>query len=418
MKIFGDVTAKEFVIFRAGTWNGETFTEADLDEMAKNFNEQEAPHIILGHSTDYKGKTLIPSFGRILGGLKRVGKDLVAVGTVFNENMAGWIRDGFFPQRSVEMTKDNKRILAVAMLGAMPPAVKGMDMMQYALKDSALAFSDVSDSRVIEFVEDGAVELTAIDEIEKKAQEDTLKSVSECCALFIKNVEALLADDKYDGDRLMAEVWELQGDLARELNLHGQFIQKIEQIEEAQEEYSHKDYWKEFASKIKSLFNNRKEQDEMEKQKEEGYQKQIADLEAKVKEFADAEAKRAEDARVAAELAADETLKQSIKVFCDSKIAEHKMTPAMREKDEAVMFTLGKTSPDALKAFQEKYDHVVVPKGETDSGKSKGEQGGSPLIAKARAFVKDNPKMFAGLDADTAVSRAIYMEANNEITFK
>ena len=40
------------------------------------------------------------------------------------------------------------------------------------------------------------------------------------------------------------------------------------------------------------------------------------------------------------------------------------MTPAMREVDEKIMLDLAKTTPEALKSFQQKYVAGIVPLGE------------------------------------------------------
>ena len=423
-KEFKDVLAKEFVIFRAGTWNGETFTEADLDNMVKSYNQDEPPHVILGHSSDYKGKTLIPSYGRVLGGLKRVGKDLVAIGTEFHEKMAEWIKEGFLNQRSIELTKDNKRILAIGMLGAMPPAVKGMELMQEVLKESALQFSEFDETKAFEFAEAPAIELSTLDEAEKMAIKDTIENVTECVATFLKDIEELL-NGEADRDKLFNTVWTLQNDLINDLQLHADFIKKVEQIEEGQENYNDKNGFKEFVDKIKNLFNNRKEQNEMDAKKEKEYQDEIDTLKKQVKEFSEAEASRQESLRLETEAKAkaeadakENALKDEVKNFCEKAIADNKMTPAMREKDEPIMFELAKTSPDALKSFQEKYSANIVPLGEVIENEKKDSDNSPQVIKLARKYVKDNPKEFAGMTKELAVSRAVFLHASNKIKFE
>ena len=423
-KEFKDIIAKEFVIFKAGTWNGETFTTEDLDNMVKSYNSEDPIHIIAGHSSDYKGKTLIPSFGRVLGGLKRVGNELIAYGAEFSETMANWIKDGFYNQRSVEMTKDNKRILAIGMLGATPPAVKGMDLMQNALKETAMQFSEFGDTKAVEFAEDSTIEMTTLDEAEKLAIKDTVENVTQSVATFLKDIEQYL-NDEADKDKLFSCVWNLQNDLIGELQLHADFITKVEQIEEGQENYSDKNGFKEFVEKIKTLFNKGKEKDEMDAKEKKEYQDKIDALELKVKEFADKEFALAEEKRIADEekakadaLAKDEQLKEEIKTFCDNAIKENKMTPAIREKDEPIMFNLGKTSPEALKSFQEKYVAGLVPLGEVLPNKNKANDQSHQVIKLARQYVKENPKEFSGMSKDEAVSRAMFLHATSKIKFE
>jgi hypothetical protein len=429
-KEMADVNANDFVIFKAGTWNGETFTEADLDNMVKSYNADEPPHIIAGHSSDYKGKTLIPSFGRVLGGLKRVGKELIAQGAVFNDKMAEWIKEGFYNQRSVELTKDNKKILAIGMLGATPPAVKGMSVMQEALKESALAFSEFTESKVIEFADASPINL---DEVEILAVKDTLEDITEEVANFLKNLEYCLNDEDCEDEKLFKLVWDLQASLCSDLQLHSSFIKKIELIEESMEtteEMSDKKGWKEFKEKIKQMFNNKKES-EMDAKKEKEYQQKIADLEAKNKEFADKELalqldadKKIADAKLAEQTAKDETIKTDIKTFCDTAIKEGRMTPAMRgtdEKpgDEEIMFTLAKTSPEALKSFQEKYSAKVIPLGEVALGNENENDKSPQVIQQAKEYAKAhaNDKEFAGLTLADATNRALYLHSQAKIKF-
>lgn len=159
---------------------------------------------------------------------------------------------------------------------------------------------------------------------------------------------------------------------------------------------------------------------EVEKQKEEQYQKEIADLTATVKEFTDkaeaeagAKAKADQEAKDAAVLAADESLKTEVKVFCDEKVAANLMTPAMREKDEPLMYELGKASKDALKSFQEKYVTPIVPL--TEIAKNDPVKPDESRLGKAKAYVEKHKadKEFSGLTPEQAVSRAIYLEATS-----
>ena len=155
------------------------------------------------------------------------------------------------------------------------------------------------------------------------------------------------------------------------------------------------------------------------------YQDKIDALELKVKEFADKEFALAEEKRIADEekakadaLAKDEQLKEEIKTFCDNAIKENKMTPAIREKDEPIMFNLGKTSPEALKSFQEKYVAGLVPLGEVLPNKNKANDQSHQVIKLARQYVKENPKEFSGMSKDEAVSRAMFLHATSKIKFE
>ena len=413
-KELADVRAKDLVIFKVGTWNDETYTEADLDNMAQSFSEP-IPFII-GHSSDYKGHTRIPVFGRIMGGLKRVGQDLVAMGVEFNDKLAEWIREGFYPQRSIELTKDNKRVLAVGMLGAAPPAVKGLPGNDEALQEIALQFSEMKESKVVEF--------TMMEEIATLAVDDTFKTLSEVCMKFLETIEKMLVDGT-DPERMSSELWEMQADMCQALNLHEQFLKKIEKIEEGSEMSKKRPGWKQFTDKIKELFNKRKET-EMDAKKEKEYQDRITSLDALLKEFQDKEAAEAavktaaETARLAAEATATtEAQVAEIKQFCETAIKENRMTPAMREVDEKIMLDFAKTTPEALKSFQQKYVAGIVPLGEVkDINTNQTIDQRPQVFVSAEKYVKDHPKEFADItDAKQKVNRAVYLQSMGLIKF-
>ena len=423
-KEMADVQAKDFVIFKTGTWNGETFTEAQLDEMAKSFNADEPIPIIVGHSSDYKGHTRIPAFGRILGGLKRVGGDLIAYGAEFNDKLASWIKEGFYNQRSIELTRDNKRVLAVGMLGAIPPAVKGLPAMDESLTEIAMQFSEANEPKVIEFADASAIDFTAIEEV---AVEDTLKNIEEEFATCLTDIENhLSAGDENEEikQNCLDALMECYQNIAEEICEHFSFTGKLEQLEPEEKE-TMMGKLKEWLG-IKSINLTRKET-EVEAKKEKEYQDEIESLKAQNKEFAEKErlAKEAQDKITADKKIADEKIaleaKQTeIKNFCDETIKAGKMTPAMREKDEPIMFELSKTNIEVLKSFQQKYSIPVVPLGEVKVNETQDSDKRSQVIKDAEryavAHAKD--KEFAGLDKATATSRALYLYQMGEIKFE
>ena len=154
----------------------------------------------------------------------------------------------------------------------------------------------------------------------------------------------------------------------------------------------------------------------------------IKELEAQNKEFAEKErlAKEAQDKITADKKVADEKIaleaKQTeIKNFCDETIKAGKMTPAMREKDEPIMFELSKTNIDALKSFQQKYNIPVVPLGETKLGEEITDNDKRPLVIKqAAAYVKlhKTDKEFAELSEADAINRAVYLHSMESKKYK
>lgn len=404
--------AKDFVIFKAGHWNGEDFTEQDLDNMVSNFNAAEPIPIIVGHSSDYKGHTRIPAFGRILGGLKRVGKDLIAMGVEFNDKLAEWIREGFYNQRSIELTRDNKRVLAIGMLGAIPPAVKGLPNNDEALTEVAMQFADEFDSKVIEFYE------------KERGSFAELSAVSE---KLLEAIEHTLVDGVTEQGT--KEMWELQAEMCESLASHEEYLKRIE-VEKKPS------IWR---NMVEKLFTKRKENNDMDATERKEYQIQIETLTAKVKEFQDqteadakakteAEQKAAEEADVKkeaeekAKAEADAKLSEAAIVdevteMCDRLSKENRMTPAMREVDEPIMLKLAKTDVEALKAFQQKYSGAVVPLGEVKDVNQINDQR-PQVIVKAEQYVKQHPKEFVGVEPAIRTQRALFLRSNGTIKFE
>ena len=296
--------------------------------------------------------------------------------------------------------------------------------------DSFFSDSDYDSRRreypYIDLTENG----NEIDTVEQLGTDDTITDLTESCANFIKKIEDSLTSD-VDGDtkrsRISLAKSDLQSELDSIINMHYMFIDKWENIEEHKEtELSEK---KSILLKFAEIITGkkRKEQEQVDAQKEKEYQKTIDELTAKVKEFTDATA--AEDAakaqvevdRLAADkLASEEAKKTEIKSFCDAKITEGKMTPAMRETDEPIMFTLAKTDVMALKSFQEKYTNVVVFLGEVkELNTQQTDNDTRPQVIKnAEKYAKSHPKEFTDLTPDQATSRALYLHSMGKIKFE
>jgi hypothetical protein len=348
-----------------------------------------------------------------------VGKELIAQGVEFHEKLVDWIKEGFYNQRSIELTRDNKRVLSVGILGAAPPAVKGLPTLDESLTEIAMEYSEKTNPKIIEFAKG---DTTMLDEVEGLAKEDTFKNCSEICARFLENLEKILADGKVE--RLFEEVWEMQSDLLKELDLQAKFIEKIEKLEEKQEgEYSEKSIWKEFKDRITSLIKKRKETI-VDQQKEKEYQDKIAGLETQLKEFADKEkaakevqAETERKAREEVQRVADEALTNEVKAFCDLAVKENRMTPAMRETDEKIMLDLSK-HPEALKSFQEKYSKPVVPLGETPNLQGNENDKRPRIERQAEAYVKAHPKEFSNVPEELKIPRAIYLSVMGQIKFE
>ena len=83
------------------------------------------------------------------------------------------------------------------------------------------------------------------------------------------------------------------------------------------------------------------------------------------------------------------------------------------------MFTLGKSSPEALKAFQEKYTVQAVTLGEhAGAGSSTDGDNRSQVLKSAEKYVIGHPKEFSGLAQEQAIARAVYLQSVGQIKFE
>lgn len=126
-------------IFSAGIWNGDEYTVADLDEIARGFAETQnaiKPYLKLGHSKQQKilQNDGLPAAGWI-DNVRRVGNKLVADFKHIPKKLHDIIAKGGYRRVSSEIFlnfsingKTYPKILkAVALLGADTPAVRNLD---------------------------------------------------------------------------------------------------------------------------------------------------------------------------------------------------------------------------------------------------------------------------------------------------
>lgn len=130
-------------IFSAGTWNGQTFTEADLDGIVQAFHEAgKAGRVPLkfGHGDSEDAQPFregLPALGWV-SKIWRQGKQLMADFTDIPKAVYQAIKNANYKFTSIELLKnaeyDGKRfphlLDAVALLGAEPPAVDGLSDLQ------------------------------------------------------------------------------------------------------------------------------------------------------------------------------------------------------------------------------------------------------------------------------------------------
>jgi len=434
--------------FKAGKYPQGEFGEKELNEIVSTYDptKHEAP-ILIGHVSDpsYQGKSTIPAFGWI-SEIKKVGNHLKFVASQFSEELKGFIQQGLYkkvsaafyePTDPTNPTPGKWHLHHLAFLGGTPPAVKGLE---------GIAFAEMSGNGV-SFAE---MDVEGIDweEIEDKAIEDTLQEIQEEfdeCMKCLK--EELIQDPNEDEDddpdelaekrsNCFQHIFECYNETCTALTDHFELQDGINELEEndksmlAEMAEKIKGLVVEFAAKGSKLFSKHKE-DDVDKQKEQEYKDKIAGLELKVTEFTEKE-RLANESRVAADQAAavaaqsakDDALKATIKEFCDAKVKDGKMTPAMREKDEPKMFEIGKSSEELLKSFQEKYDVQLVNFNETvpTSEKEKAPDGRSELEKNAETYAKGKMESKAKEFADChtlsdGTSRAMYLHSVGKAKF-
>lgn len=183
-------------IFSVGTWNGDKYTDADLDDMVKNFNtlkNEVKPPIKLGHNKDQM-KDGNPALGWITG-IKKSGKKLIGTFSDVPEIVYKAIKSNRYKRISSEIYwnlkhggKTFKRVLAaVALLGADIPAVTNLaDLEAYLIQSNESSFDTVK-LYSFDTDEDGKLKTLEARKENKMAEEN--KELKE----LIKKVAALEA---------------------------------------------------------------------------------------------------------------------------------------------------------------------------------------------------------------------------------
>ena len=183
----GEYSQKEFAeldmeIFATGTWNGDKYTEKDLQDMIKSYQaigNKVKPYLKLGHNEEQKlaeksglfadGK---PAMGW-MDSLRVVGDKLVAKFKDVPQVIADLVNNGAYKRVSSEIYTNYKFgetlyplvLKAVALLGADTPAVT-------TLQDVAALYSDEDKSvfTTVEFTKEFTKEETEMDKVELEKQ--------------------------------------------------------------------------------------------------------------------------------------------------------------------------------------------------------------------------------------------------------
>ena len=419
-----EMSEVEVDAFKAGSYPQGEFGMKELNEIAETYDPEkyEAPAII-GHVSDYKGQTKIPAFAWV-GKVKVVGDHLKLVFSQFSDQLKEWYEQGLYKKVSAAFydpkdpgnpTPGKWHLHHLAFLGGQPPQVKGLEGIAFAeIASDGLAFAETDLT-----LEDSGE--TDTDAIEEMGTEDTIKDLTESCATFMSKIEDALTND-IDSDtqqtRCNLAAADLSSEITETLQMHWMFQEKLENIEEHQEnEYAEKrSKFTQFIVELaQKLTNNKLKENEMDAQKEKELTEKIAAQEAQLKQFAE-EKRLADEAKAKSEQEAkDAKIQGEIKEFCEELRKQGKYTKADDEaKMPEDMFKMAKSDIDYKKVFSAR--GTVVPVGEMKEFNEKATNDTRPNVIKnAEKYAKDHPKEFAGLTVDEATSRAVYQHSVGQI---
>lgn len=141
-------------VFKAGKHtdaNGNTkdWSTEDLDKIVAKFNEKK-PQVpcVIGHP-----KVDNPAYGWVEN-FKREGQSLYAAYKSVVPQFAEWVNNGLYPNRSISLYEDLTP-RHIGFLGAVPPAVKGLEPYQFSEDDNCIIyeFAEARDYKFLDIAE-------------------------------------------------------------------------------------------------------------------------------------------------------------------------------------------------------------------------------------------------------------------------
>jgi hypothetical protein len=122
----------EIEVFKSGTWtdssgNARIWTEEDLERIVQQYNSQkehEAP-IVIGHPKDNA-----PAYGWVER-LEKRGQSIWAKIKPTVQEFVDWVKQGLYKKVSISLYPD-LLLRHIGFLGAMPPAVKGLQVPEFS----------------------------------------------------------------------------------------------------------------------------------------------------------------------------------------------------------------------------------------------------------------------------------------------
>ncbi len=178
---------KWYEIFKAGNYPQGDYTKKNLDELVDRFaRETSGAPITLNHNK--KG----PAYGWV-DQLKRKGDRLLATFKQVPEAFQAVIKKGLFKNVSVELAPDRdgkgERLRAVSFLGATPPAIKELDLVEFGEDEDAIYIDFKEDNRMDE---EERLRIRVADlEKELQSNKDEIKTFSEAESEKDKRIEVL-----------------------------------------------------------------------------------------------------------------------------------------------------------------------------------------------------------------------------------
>lgn len=162
-KMYGDIQGVE--IFEAGEWNGDSYSESDLDNLVNAFNETKEitkPYLKLGHGSKQKllAEDELPAAGYI-NRIYREGKKILADFVSIPQKIYELIKNRAYSKVSSEIFvnfKSNGKtypyaLKAVALLGGATPAVHSLKeiLNLYSLEHTDAKTFEVDTTKAYEF---------------------------------------------------------------------------------------------------------------------------------------------------------------------------------------------------------------------------------------------------------------------------
>jgi hypothetical protein len=349
-------------IFSVGTWNGDTYTQKDLDEMVKAFKQTSKtlqPPLKLGHSENQKilQSDGLPSAGWVNNVYSRNGKLLADFVDIPNK-IYQLLEKGSYKKVSSEILwnaningqKFTRMLAAVALLGADMPAVTNLnDIMS------------VHAHTLAEFIKNYA---------------------SDTDSLIIKAYHLNLKD--IGGHRMPTEL---------EIKLEKDLIVVKDQAEKLEEQV--KTYAKDVDASKKILEEKEKENEELKKFK--------ADAEARAIESA----KQLEEVsleKTLTELQSEKMISPSMKPYVKALLSEEKKEYSFKNKETEEKFTKPELLKQILKLFSQASAVNFVESSEDNS--VKGEKDEKALNEQINQYAKEHKVTYS------AAYRAVAKKSN------